>query len=114
MLARSLAVAVMVHVTAASLAAQEYGRVTGRVTSSESKQTLEGARVTVPGTSLSAITDASGHYLLARVPAGAQTIQVAAIGRTPATRQVTVRANQSETADVELGLAAVEIAELNV
>ena len=57
---------------AAPLAAQgsDVGRVQGRITGTENERGLEGARVTLRRSTLVAVTDAKGNYVLPRVPVG--------------------------------------------
>ncbi|HLL46290.1 MAG TPA: carboxypeptidase regulatory-like domain-containing protein, partial [Longimicrobiaceae bacterium] len=68
-LALAAAVA-MLGAAAAPLAAQTTGSVSGRVTESGSQRPLNGAQVTVVGASRRAVTDATGAYTIANVPAG--------------------------------------------
>ncbi len=67
------------------------GRLQGLVT--ESGMPVAGVQVTVPGTSVSALTDAAGAFELTMVPTGAQTL-LARVGSSPfvksATQMVTV------------------------
>ena len=46
------------------------GLIEGRVLNAANGNYLEGARVSIEGTSLETFTDADGHYLLAAVPVG--------------------------------------------
>jgi TonB-linked SusC/RagA family outer membrane protein len=86
---------------AAPLAAQT-GTIRGTVTDSASQAPLEGASVTVAGTSLRAETNAQGGYLLTNAPTGVQTVRVQMIGYAPAQRTVTVKTNAEVTIDVAL------------
>jgi len=58
--------------------------VTGTVTDAQTGQPLEGARVSVRGTGLSALTGANGRFTLGSVPAGDVTLTVRRIGSNPA------------------------------
>ena len=60
------------------------------------------AQVTVRGTTLGAVADSLGRYVIAGVDAGTHTLVVRAIGHTPATRQVTVRPGVGIVVDLEL------------
>ena len=75
-----VAVLSLVAGAAAVAAAQQAAAVVGRVTDQTTGQPLVNARITVPGTSLLAATNADGRYRLGNVPPG----------------QVTVRATRSE------------------
>lgn len=56
------------------------GRITGRLLDREHRHPVEGARVTVLGTPISAITDSAGRFVLMDVPAGVRVVQIRAIG----------------------------------
>ncbi|MBC8086645.1 MAG: TonB-dependent receptor [Phycisphaerae bacterium] len=86
----------------ASLVAQGVGQVTGRVTAIDTRLALPGARITVVGTGVSTTAGEQGRFVLGRVPAGRRTLQVVFIGRSPATREITVESGQSVTMDVAL------------
>lgn len=50
--------------------AADAGSVTGSVSNTATGNLLEGARITVPALGLNALTDNSGRFVLADVPAG--------------------------------------------
>ncbi|HEU0298237.1 MAG TPA: alpha-2-macroglobulin family protein, partial [Longimicrobium sp.] len=64
------------------------GEISGVVVEGQSRQPVAGAIVTVEGTQLRAVTDASGRFRLRDVPRGRQVVQVTRIGFSPATRAV--------------------------
>ncbi|HEX6910440.1 MAG TPA: alpha-2-macroglobulin family protein, partial [Longimicrobium sp.] len=66
------------------------GVLYGVVVEAQTRQPVAGALVTVQGTALRAVTDASGRFRLVGVARGQRTIQVARIGMEPATRVVQV------------------------
>ncbi len=76
--------------------------VTGRVQDVVTGLFLNNARVTVPGTELTAFTDQSGIYRLAQVPAGRVTLEVFYTGLDPQTATVEVAAGAVATRDFEL------------
>ncbi len=86
-----------------SSALAQTGTVTGRVVDTEGAPVV-GASVTVDGTGLGTITDASGMYTLRNVPTGSQTIRVSMLGMRSATQTVTVAAGRAVTADFSLGI----------
>ncbi|HEY9225224.1 MAG TPA: carboxypeptidase-like regulatory domain-containing protein, partial [Gemmatimonadaceae bacterium] len=65
------------------LVAQAVGTVTGRVSGPDGSA-INGASVTVAGTSLATTTDRSGSFKLSGVAVGRQTIAIRAIGLRPA------------------------------
>jgi TonB-dependent receptor len=109
-------VAVALLAAAAPLGAQspEAGRVQGRITGTESEHGLEGARVTLRRSTLVAVTDAKGYYVLPRVPTGTDTLDVAYIGRERLSQVVNVAAGQAVQADFKLGVSAVALEEIQV
>jgi hypothetical protein len=68
---------------------------------------IPGARVVIP-IGKTALTDASGHYMLDCVPSGELNLQVQAQAFTSVARTFTVRAGETARADVQLAVAAVE------
>ena len=96
------------------LAAQGLGRVHGRVTEEESGRPLDGARIELRRSALVAITDSRGRYVLPRVPAGEDTLEVAYIGRQRQARVVSVAGGQSVEVDFSLPVSAVVLQEVQV
>jgi len=76
--------------------AQDAGRITGTVTSSEDGQPIPGASVQVVGTIRAAVTDASGKYVISQVPVGRQTIRARHLGFASALQAVEVRGAGTE------------------
>src|SRR6266699_557824 len=94
--------------------AQSGGAVSGTVTEPDG-QPLSGVVVAVQGISLSVATNATGRYVLPRVPAGPQRLEFRRIGYAVGQVTVTVTAGTSATADavldpqpIELGTVLVE------
>ena len=117
---RSLMLALLASVAAGLLtpvrqvAAQGVGRIHGRVTEEESGRPLDGARVQLRRSTFVAITDSKGRYMLPRVPAGSDTLDVAYIGRQRQGNAVTVADGQSLEVDFVLPLSAVVLEEVQV
>jgi TonB-linked SusC/RagA family outer membrane protein len=82
--------------------AQQTGTVAGTISDSTTRGPISGARVSIVGTARGAITDASGSYRLADVPAGTATLRVQRIGYLPAEMSVAIIAGGSSTANVAL------------
>jgi hypothetical protein len=99
----------------ATLAAQETGKIQGRVTDAASGRPVAGAQVMVVGTKVGNITNADGFYFINNVPAGVQDIQAQYIGyQTVNVRQQRILAGQTMTQNFQLSQTAVEIAALEV
>jgi TonB-linked SusC/RagA family outer membrane protein len=107
-LALAAAVA-MLGAAAAPLAAQTTGSVSGRVTESGTQRPLNGAQVTVVGGNRRAVTDATGAYTIANVPAGPARVRAEVIGHTSAEQGVTVASGGTARADFQLGSAAISL-----
>lgn len=79
------------------------GTITGFVRSAASgNPPVDGATITVAGTSLSTTSGANGSYTLSNVPPGAQTLNASKPGFRAATAQVTVISGQTVTQDISL------------
>ena len=103
----------------AQLAAQtlETGVVTGRVRTrlgTGEPSVAAGARVSIAGSALAAVTNRDGRFLVPRVPAGDRVVRVQLLGYL--TREIPVRVAEGDTAriDVTLEPGAQLLAALNV
>lgn len=85
------------------------GTIRGTVVDSTASRPVAGARVSVDGTSLSALTRADGSYSLGDVPEGTRTVRATSIGYGALTRTVTVVAGQSVVVDFSLARGAVQL-----
>ncbi len=85
---------------ASSLGAQ--ARITGRVTLPDDKTPVAGAIVRVTGTTLGALVNADGRFVIASIPAGIHTIEARAPGHTLTLRTVALR--DGATAELALRL----------
>ncbi|MGQ0641523.1 MAG: SusC/RagA family TonB-linked outer membrane protein [Gemmatimonadaceae bacterium] len=83
------------------------GRIDGRVTDSTSQQPLSNVTISVPGTSLGALSRGDGSFSLVGVPAGSQRLHARRIGYALQERTVTVTAGQ--TAQIAFALNAVPV-----
>ncbi len=81
------------------------GTIRGRVTDSGTQQPLSG--VTITAGSRGALSQADGRFAITGVPAGVQTVRTSMLGYGEGTRQVTVVAGQTVTADFTLETQAV-------
>jgi outer membrane receptor protein involved in Fe transport len=68
------------------------GEIRGKLTDAEGKGPLVGATVSIVGTKLGAVSDASGNYALSSVPPGTYTVRAAYVGYITVQRKVTVAA----------------------
>ncbi|CAN5648019.1 TonB-dependent receptor [soil metagenome] len=73
-------------------AAQETGSISGQVVDQATQQPLQGAQVTVAGTSIGTLTDQRGRFLIPGVPRGPRTVRVSLLGYRQETTEVNVGA----------------------
>src|SRR5262245_24531390 len=92
-----------------SAAAAETGTITGRVSNAASGALLEGAEVTVVGTSLRAVTDRDGSFVLTKVPAGPTSLHVYYTGLDPFDKRIEVGRDRTESVNVVLNQNIVEL-----
>ena len=112
---RSLRLCALALAAPAVLAAQETGKVQGRVTDAQSGQPIAGAQISVNGTRLGNISNAEGYYFINNVPAGLLDIQSQFIGyQTVTVRAQRVLAGQTLTLDFKLVASAIAIAPLEI
>jgi len=90
------------------------GTISGRVTDASVGRGLPDVQITVTGTRIGALTGPNGEYTLTGVPTGPRTITVRRIGYQPATQAVQVVPGATATADVALGVSAINLSEVVV
>ena len=88
------------------LAQPATGTIAGRVFHPASGQYVEGARITVAGTSLETFTDNDGTFRLDGVPAGDARVRVFYTGTAPRLEPVRITAGQTAQLDVSLAPTA--------
>ena len=88
---RQLLVAAAMFI-APALSAQQ---ITGRVVDQSSGQPMAAVQVSITGTGVGALSQATGRYLLLNVPVGTHTVTAQRIGYKTATASVTVTAGAS-------------------
>lgn len=88
--------------------------ITGHVVDAHTGQYIVGVKVSIKGTSLFTLTDATGHYFLKDAPVGAQELVIEAMGYKAQTLRITTVANQSLLRNVELHPDEVELADVVV
>ena len=88
------------------------GTVSGRVTTSAGAP-VAGVQVAIPDLRRSTMTDSSGHYAIANVPAGTFSVTFQRIGYVPAVRRVTATGGDV-TADVTMRESVIELTGIQV
>jgi TonB-dependent starch-binding outer membrane protein SusC len=99
---------------AGPVAAQETGRITGRIVNANTNRPLAGVQVFVPPTGIGNLTDQDGRYLLQNVPAGTVTLTAQLVGFRQGEMAVTVTGGQTTTANLQLAETAIALEEIVV
>ncbi len=93
----------------------ETGAITGKVTDSSTGEEMVGAVVKLDGTSLGAICDLEGNFMVANVPPATYTVIVFMVGYSEYREaDVVVAAGQTVTLNIEITSEAVEVDEVTV
>ena len=104
----ALAVGLLVTLAPALVQAQETGRITGLVTD-QAGLPVGGARVTVQGANLGAVTGDDGRYMITGVAPGTHQLRVVRIGFASRTEQANVSAGEATTANFQLEAQAIAL-----
>ncbi len=95
-------------------AAEASGTITGSVSNAATRNTLEGAAVTVPVLSVSALTDNAGRFVISNVPPGTYELVVNYIGLDTSRQTVVVTSGQRAVRDFELTTAIYKLESFKV
>ena len=90
------------------------GTIQGQVVDAATERPLQSAQVSIPGTGVGGLTNASGRFLLLNVPVGQQTVNVLLIGYEAQDQQVTVQAGQTAMVEFRMESSALELDEMIV
>lgn len=93
---------------------QATGVVRGVVKDAERGDPLIGANVVLTGTTLGAVTDLEGNYIIRNVPEGKYTVAVRYVGYKGQTKEATITANATVSLDFALAVTAVQMDEVVV
>ena len=96
------------------LVAQATGTVRGRVIETGSQQPVTDVQISIVGTTLGGITNASGDYVVINVPAGEQRVRVRRLGFRAADQTITVTAGGSATVNFTLAPSAAQLEQVVV
>jgi TonB-linked SusC/RagA family outer membrane protein len=95
--------------SAAGLAAQSTGTITGLVRDGLNLSPLAGAQVSIEGTGIGGLVNNVGRFLLLNVPAGTQTVNVTMIGYGAGTATITVTAGGTAANNFDLRQQALNL-----
>jgi TonB-linked SusC/RagA family outer membrane protein len=93
---------------------QAQGRVIGTVTEQGSMRPLDAVQVFIPGTSIGALTNSAGRFVLLNVPAGETVVQTQRVGYANASETVTVVDGETVTVEFTLRTSAIELDQIVV
>jgi hypothetical protein len=98
-----------------SLAAATTGKISGKVTGTETGEGLAGANVIIENTTFGAAADAEGDYFIINVPPGIYTVKATMMGYASVSQtQVRVMVNRTTALNFELQLTALETEEVTI
>ena len=81
----------------------QFGKITGKVIDAKTGDAIPGANVVINGTTLGAVTDMMGEFVVDKVPPGLYQFRVSMVGYEPGIRgDIAVKANLSTTIDFVL------------
>ncbi len=103
------AIVALLALAGASPIVAQTGTIVGRVVDRTLNAPLPGAQVTVTGTTLGALANENGQYIVRQVPAGPHEVRATLIGYSTETNTVTVTAGGTVTQDFQLGESAIEL-----
>ena len=90
------------------------GKLSGFITDQETGEALIGANVFLIETGNGMSTDKNGYYVLQNIRPGSYTLMVSYIGYATLQKKITFGADESIKMNLELGIEAVEITEVDV
>jgi TonB-dependent SusC/RagA subfamily outer membrane receptor len=114
MLRRLLTFLILIAFAVPATFAQQAGTVTGTVTDAESGETLPGVNIQLAEIQRGAATSMDGAYRLEGIEPGEYTLRATFVGYQSSERQVTVRAGETTTVNVQLESGAVGLDEVVV
>lgn len=112
--ARVVALLAMLAVPLGTASAQATGTIRGRVLDAASQRPVPEAQVNVTGTTLGAVANANGDYVIANVPAGQREVTARRIGYTRQARTVTVGAGVDTRVDFAMSISATQLEQMVV
>lgn len=93
---------------------QAQGRIIGTVTEEGSLRPLDAVQVFIPGTSIGALSNSSGRFVLLNVPAGETVVQTQRVGYASGTETVTVVDGETISIDFTMRTSAIELDQIVV
>ncbi|HUQ81484.1 MAG TPA: SusC/RagA family TonB-linked outer membrane protein [Gemmatimonadaceae bacterium] len=94
------------------LTAQNTGRIRGRASDADDKAPLPQVQISIVGSTIGGVSNATGQYVITGVPAGPATLRIRRIGYASKTQDVVVTANAEVVADIVMNKAATQLSEV--
>jgi outer membrane receptor protein involved in Fe transport len=95
-------------------AAQTTGTIQGRVLAEGTSAPVSGAQIQVGGTTIGALANARGAFVIPNVPVGQRTLRVSRLGYADVDQAVAVAAGQTVTVDIVMSQTAIQMGEIIV
>ncbi len=105
---------VCIALVVSALAQSSTGTLTGTVSNAATGAQLEGAIVSIGALGRQELTDATGRYRFAALPAGEHRVEVSYTGLDVARQTVSVTADRANTANIELVSGVYQLAQFTV
>ncbi len=114
LLARAIAVMAIMAVPLGTASAQSNGTIRGRVMDASSQRPIPEAQVNITGTTVGAVTNANGDYVITNAPSGQREVVARRLGYTRQTRTVTIGAGAETRVDFALSVSATQLEQMVV
>lgn len=112
---RVISLIALLFVVHGLLVAEGTGKIKGRLTNKENKEPLIGASVSVEGTTIGAVSDVDGNYVIVNVPTGTHAIKAAYVGyQTVTVQNVIVNTNLTTEINFTLSSEALELKPIEI
>ena len=106
---RHFGIAGALIVCTSAVALAQVGTIRGRVVDAASQRPVSEAQVVISGTSIGALTNTNGDYIIANAPSGNVDVAIRRIGYARITQRVAVPANGTATANFSLTQAVSQL-----
>ena len=84
-------------------------QIKGKVLDAKTKESIPGANIILKGTTIGAITDLDGNYIISNIPPGNYSISCSFISYSTVTKNITLVKGQVKTIDFNLGESAIAL-----
>ncbi|MDQ3081242.1 MAG: carboxypeptidase-like regulatory domain-containing protein, partial [Gemmatimonadota bacterium] len=114
LLARAIAVTAILAVPSGMAYAQSNGTIRGRVMDASNQRPIPEAQVNLTGTTVGAVTNSNGDYVITNAPSGQREVVARRLGYARQTRTVTIGAGAETRVDFALSISATQLEQMVV